>query len=113
VSSDDNKLKIWRLEGPDLIIIRAYDTDKFVTDVSWCSSTGIQQDMIATSCESNLVLIWKPDPQNTQNLIPSKINVGRPAWKVNWSPTGFLLAVNCGQDDEVRLYKEDASREWV
>ena len=81
--------------------------------MSWCSSTGIQQDMIATSCESNLVLIWKSDQQNTQNLIPSKINLGRPAWKVNWSPTGFILAVNCGQDDEVRLYKEDASREWV
>jgi hypothetical protein len=56
--------------------MKAHDTEKFVTDVSWCSSTGIKEDMIATSCESNLVLIWKPDPKNPLNLIPSKINVG-------------------------------------
>ncbi len=41
VSSDDNKLTIWRLEGPDLVKIGVYDAEKFVTDVSWCSSTGI------------------------------------------------------------------------
>ena len=58
MSQDDNKLKIWRVEGPDFKLISQHDAGKFVTDVAWCRSIGIQQDLIATSAENNQVTIW-------------------------------------------------------
>ena len=70
-----------------------------MTDVAWCRSVGVQQDLIAMSAENNQVIIWRSsDPKG--NWAFDKVYVidtDSPAWCVNWSPSGFLLAVSCNQ----------------
>ena len=83
---------------------------KFVTDVAWCRSIGVTEDIIATSSESNCIQVWKRD-ENGKLAQKEKIETGMPAWNINWSPSGTLLAANCGED-KTHVYKEDANQKW-
>jgi hypothetical protein len=35
----------------------------------------------------------------------TRIETRTPAWRVNWSEVGTILAVSCGEQEEVRLFK--------
>jgi WD40 repeat protein len=90
--------------------IREIDTKpciEFVTDVAWCKSLGVIEDIIATSSEANCIQIWKGKADGKFSE-KAKINTDIQAWNVNWSPTGLLLAANCGED-QTKVYKEDAN----
>ena len=83
----------------------------WVTDVSWDHSIGVNVDTLAVSTQNNLVIIYKQDSQGKWLKQKQVIETGAPAWKLNWSQTGGLLAVNCGED-QVKVYKEDVSGTW-
>jgi WD40 repeat protein len=62
--------------------------DDWVRDVAWCSSIGLQYDMIASCSEDKCAKVWKHDLKSkdkpwseTKITFPEKV----PLWKVSWS----------------------------
>lgn len=72
---------------------------------------GVQREVIAVSRESGRIDFWTLDEKN-RKWSSKNITVGTPAWKLNWSETGGLLAVTCGEDQS-KVYKQDHNGDWV
>ena len=67
--------------------------------------------MLAVSAQNNRVIVYKRE-HNAWKKAGDSIDTGAPAWKVNWSTTGGLLAVSCGED-QVKVYKENVLGKWT
>lgn len=65
-------------------------------------------NMIALSCENGDVQLWSEYDDGWKKS--ADIKVGIPAWRVNWSSTGNILAVSCGEEI-TKLYKE-GQKQW-
>lgn len=111
----DNLLKIW-----------AYDSKKanwevettleghadWIRDVSWAPNIGLPKSYIASGSQDRTVLIWtqvagKPWVKTLLREEP----FGATVWRVDWSESGNILAVSCG-DGKIYVYKETNSK-WI
>ena len=113
---NDKHVKIWEFREGDLPPREQTigQHDDWVRDVAWCSSIGLQFDMIASCSEDKACKVWKHDQKTkdkpwSETKITFKENV--PLWKVSWSQVGNLLAVS-GGDNQVHIMSEETTGDW-
>lgn len=113
LSQDDQTFKYWEFSDGDYLNRETVKVEEakgsWVTDIAWNSSVGSITQTLAVSTQNNTVVIYKID-QGKWNKTKS-FDTNLPAWKLNWSPSGDLLAVSCGED-QIRVYKENVNGEW-
>lgn len=118
----DNRVAVWRGRAPDAATGEiAFDPEPvanegklhkaWVRDVAFAPFYGAPQAVFASCSEDKSVYVWcRGDAES--KWVPTKVNIfDAPAWRVNWSVTGNIMAVASG-DDDVSLWKESLTNEW-
>lgn len=109
---NDKMVKVWEFRGegsPSETVVGQHED--WVRDVAWCSSIGLQHDMIASCSEDKTCRVWTHADKNgwTEKRLSFGGNV--PLYQVSWSQVGNLLAVS-GGDNQVHVMAEDTDGNW-
>ena len=116
----DNLVKIWRLDQEDKWVLDGTPLEghsDWVRDVAWAPNIGVPVQVIASCSQDKTVRIWKEHEQQPGEWTCSLLTPKDPSffgdvvWRVNWSGSGNLLAVSCG-DNHVTLWRETLEGEW-
>jgi len=116
----DNQVKLWQYEDRSQKWVERAGIDAnnghtdVIRDVAWRPNiVGAPSSTIASCSEDKTVIIWTQEMEMEGQ--PWKkaqvIQLDGPVWRVDWSVTGSVLAVACG-DNQVLLYKENLEGKW-
>jgi protein transport protein SEC13 len=99
----------WKEEGEPLL-----GHSDWIRDISWAPCYGTELKRLASCSQDKNVYLWTLDSRTLRLQFKYSLNEGFPeiVWRVNWSPTGILLAVAYG-DNHVSLWKETREGEWI
>ncbi|CAD7955979.1 unnamed protein product [Amoebophrya sp. A120] len=85
-----------------------------VRSVAWRPNIGIPSNFLASGSEDGTCKIWVQTMEglNWQNSATIHVENNLPVNRVTWSVTGLCVCLSCGEEETVRIFKEDLDNQW-